>query len=207
MILTTIFTLGLLYLIESLILKQQPRWQRYVIALVLLASYGYVHGDDYDDEERVCRPIKLSPKQIESIQKEIGYYDIQGEWAVNRALEVTFKIHIPEEQTFTQVAIESLIVALAASDNKSRLVGLCLVSISEVIKKSLSSAKESQTYLRYAEFCYEMAEFYDRILELHAVGRTVTNCDMNDIEDWDISHHEDPIIRSDKTRPLRCGKQ
>jgi hypothetical protein len=164
-----------MYLFESMIIKTKPSIIRYLIFFMIFAGYNYLIADE-DNEERECYVIELTDEYIREFTRQRDFFKKAGDRSLKDAQEKTAYISVPEERTMVEIAINSLIVTIGNADNRARLVGLCLVCVHECLKWAYESSKECRHYLKYAEFCYEMAEFYDSILQ----GREVTTCEEHD---------------------------
>ena len=172
----------ILFFVEKVIFKKKPRVFLYIVVCITFVSYQYLTAweDDFDDDDlcdEYCSALNPSKNTIDYLYKRAQFYDERGWWALKMAEEATFKISVPEEKTVINCAIGSLIAGLAASDEKGRLVGMCLVLVHEDAKKAIYSSRTGQSYLRYAEFCFDESEFCSSVASLEM---EITDCEYED---------------------------
>ncbi len=154
------------YTVLEIFMKTGQTVKTYFLIFLCLVATSYLSAntfDDYYSNPGFMWMLKESDKA--QIRRMIQGHRMAAQVDLQIATKKSLMIPDPFIQKFTNTTITAFIAALPGKDPKSKAVTALIVLLQAYLDGVYEEWKAINTYLRSAEYNFEMMEFYEELLK------------------------------------------
>lgn len=165
---------SILYLIEKWIFKKkEEKYMKYIYIFVmvfLVNLYTHVFANENFipnakiEISRFHYETALTPKERDHYFNLAVKYTQDGHYSTRKAKEACTYIPKWKDKNYTTKEVTYLISALVSPSKKAILVVACVDTLMEYFNGILDDWESVHTHLLWAEYYFEMAEFYQDLI-------------------------------------------